>query len=80
MPHVFKTWQIMYGFDTSVFGGKVVSVTVLTMRMTHFLVHVCLIWDELGRQFCASPPTSFGLFFDRPQEGLRLDWHPTTTL
>ena len=63
----------MYGFDISGFGGKVVSVTVLTMFMTDFLFHFSQIWREFGQQFCANPPISFGLFFDRPQGGLRLD-------
>ena len=63
----------MYGFDISVFGGKVVSVTVLTMRMTDLLFNFSLIWRELGQQFCANPPISFGLFFDRPQGGLHMD-------
>ena len=65
--------QIMYGYDISALGGKVVSVTVLTMRMTHSLVHFGLIWRELGQQFCANPPISSGLFFDRPQGGLQMD-------
>ena len=51
----------MYGFDISVFGWKVVTVTALTMRMTHLLVNFGLIWRELGQQICASPPISFGL-------------------
>ena len=63
----------MYGFDISGFGGKVVSVTVLTMRMTQFLFNSRQIWREFGQQFCANPPISFGLFFDRPQGGLQMD-------
>ena len=64
---------MVYGFDILGFGGKVVSVTVLTMFMTDFLFHFSQIWRELGQQFCANPPLSFGLFFDRPQGGLRID-------
>ena len=63
----------MYGFDISVFGGKVVSETVLTMRMIAFLFNFSLIWTELGQEFCANLPISFGLFFDRPQGGLQMD-------
>ena len=64
---------MMYGFDISVFGWKVVSVTVLTTRMTDFLFNLSLILRELGQQFCANPPISFALFFDRPQGGLQMD-------
>ena len=37
------------------------------------LFNFSLIWRELGQQFCANPPISFGLFFDRPQGGLQMD-------
>ena len=48
MLYVLETWQIVYGFDISGFGGKVVSVTVLTMFMTDFLFNFSQIWRNLG--------------------------------
>ena len=76
MPDVLEPQQIIDGFDISALGCKVVSVTILSMRMTHLLVNLGLIWRELGQQFCANPSISFGLFFDRPQGGLQMDCHP----
>jgi len=58
MPYVLEPQQIIDGFDISALGCKVVSVTILSMRMTHLFVNLGLIWRELGQQFCANPPIS----------------------
>ena len=54
----------MYGFDISEFWGKVVSMTVRSTHITHFLVDFRPIWEELsggtpaGMTRWAPPPWS----------------------
>ena len=63
MLYVFKAKQIMYGFDISEFGGKVVSMTVRSTHMTYFFVNFRQFRGELGQKIQTILLINLGLFF-----------------
>ena len=60
----------MYGFDISVFGGKVVSMAVLSTHMTRFFINFHQIWVEEGEKSTQFYLSTWARFLDMPQGGL----------